>query len=247
MYHQHQFVCLSKLEKPATEEGGKPILFPKEPVSTIWSPLPGQSSHFLIVVLLLLRLGSSPSSHYLLAFSGSFKEGAAAEPVSKNNIGWKAGDPKRKIHKPVKGVLRLEIEKLQSGLVDSEKSAESRSVNGDMPGHLVPGTHFSQNCPSYRTDGRPSMSRKRNLFIRVELRQDDGDIRKPPFRGNASKGTRLWHFRKGAHTQVAVGARVACYHDEIKVSLPAIWTPMHHLLFTFFHVDLQTKIEVPKP
>lgn len=54
-------------------------------------------------------------------------------------------------------------------------------------------------------------------------------------------------LHKWTHTQVAVGARVACYHDEIKVSLPAIWTPMHHLLFTFFHVDLQTKIEAPKP
>ncbi|KAL7104211.1 hypothetical protein ACP275_08G229000 [Erythranthe tilingii] len=54
-------------------------------------------------------------------------------------------------------------------------------------------------------------------------------------------------FQKWTHTQVAVGSRVACYHDEIKVSLPAIWTPMHHLLFTFFHVDLQTKIEAPKP
>lgn len=54
-------------------------------------------------------------------------------------------------------------------------------------------------------------------------------------------------LHKWAHTQVAVGARVACYHDEIKVSLPAIWTPLHHLLFTFFHIDLQTKLEAPKP
>lgn len=54
-------------------------------------------------------------------------------------------------------------------------------------------------------------------------------------------------LQKWAHTQVAVGARVAYYHDEVKVSLPAIWTPLHHLLFTFFHVDLQTKLEAPKP
>lgn len=26
-----------------------------------------------------------------------------------------------------------------------------------------------------------------------------------------------------------------------------MWTPLHHLLFTFFHVDLQTKLEAPKP
>lgn len=54
-------------------------------------------------------------------------------------------------------------------------------------------------------------------------------------------------LHKWAHTQVAVGARVACYHDEIKVSLPATWTPLHHLLLTFFHIDLQTKLEAPKP
>ena len=54
-------------------------------------------------------------------------------------------------------------------------------------------------------------------------------------------------LQKWAHTQVAVGARVACYHDELKLSLPATWTPTHHLLFTFFHVDLQTKLEAPKP
>ena len=54
-------------------------------------------------------------------------------------------------------------------------------------------------------------------------------------------------LQKWVHTQVAVGARAACYHDEIKLFLPAIWTPMHHLLFTFFHIDLQTKLEAPKP
>ncbi|CAK7323915.1 unnamed protein product, partial [Dovyalis caffra] len=53
--------------------------------------------------------------------------------------------------------------------------------------------------------------------------------------------------QKWARTQVAAGTRVAFYHDEIKLSLPAIWTPSHHLLFTFFHVDLQTKLEAPKP
>lgn len=54
-------------------------------------------------------------------------------------------------------------------------------------------------------------------------------------------------LQKFVNTQVAVGARVACYHDEIKLSLPAVWTPSHHLLFSFFHIDLQTKQEAPKP
>lgn len=54
-------------------------------------------------------------------------------------------------------------------------------------------------------------------------------------------------LQKWVNTQVAVGARVPSYHDEVKIALPAIWTPTHHLLFTFFHVDLQTKLEAPKP
>lgn len=54
-------------------------------------------------------------------------------------------------------------------------------------------------------------------------------------------------LQKWAHTQVAPGSRVAYYHDEVKVSLPSMWTPQHHLLFTFFHIDLQTKLEAPKP
>lgn len=54
-------------------------------------------------------------------------------------------------------------------------------------------------------------------------------------------------LQKWAHTQVSVGSRLACYHDEIKICLPALLTPQHHILFTFFHVDLQTKLEAPKP
>lgn len=105
----------------------------------------------------------------------------------------------------------------------------------------------------------------------MELRKDDTDLRKPPLEvdlyylllASFISWTRSEYkvfiyqamhprepgsaLQKWAETQVAVGARVACYHDEIKVSLPAIWTPTHHLLFTFYHVDLQTKIEAPKP
>ncbi|KAL0349470.1 UNVERIFIED_CONTAM: Guanine nucleotide exchange factor SPIKE 1, partial [Sesamum radiatum] len=219
---------------------------------------------------------ASPSSPLITSISGSSSQEGAAEPVSKitldGKLGYSSGnsvvvevsnlskvkesyteesllDPKRKIHKPVKGVLRLEIEKLQSGLVDSEKSVESRSVNGDMAGHLVPGTTFTK-CPSYRTDGRQSAYLDPHSSDRIELDGNGlishGLTDTEPSDAMHPREPGSLHFRNG-HTQVAVGARVACYHDEIKVSLPAIWTPMHHLLFTFFHVDLQTKIEVPKP
>ncbi|KAH6770476.1 guanyl-nucleotide exchange factor [Perilla frutescens var. hirtella] len=275
---------------------------------------------------------ASPSSPLITSISGSTSQDGAAEPVAKitldGKLGYSSGnsvvvevsnlskvkegyteesllDPKRKIHKPVKGILKLEIEKLQCGLVD-EKSFENRSINGDLAGHPNASDTTFTKCPSYRIDGRQnadldvhssdgieldrngsishglgdsgsndfqafdfritsrnepflqlfhclyvypssvSMSRKRNLFIRVELRKDDADLRKPPLEAMHPRepGSAL---QKWAETQVAVGARVACYHDEIKLSLPAIWTPTHHLLFTFFHVDLQTKIEAPKP
>ncbi|CAM8926387.1 unnamed protein product [Rhodiola kirilowii] len=202
-------------------------------------------------------------------------------------------DPKRKVHKPVKGVMKLEIEKHQTSHNDLENSSECESVNNDALNHIdqAADSSFSR-CPSitdekgairnktngqgnpditsndfqafdFRTTVRNepflqlfhclyvyplsvSLSRKRNLFIRVELKKDDADVRKQPLEAMYT----MEHsetLQKWSHTQVAVGARMACYHDEIKVCLPAIWTPLHHLLFTFFHIDLQSKLEAPKP
>ncbi|GKV44522.1 hypothetical protein SLEP1_g51698 [Rubroshorea leprosula] len=68
-----------------------------------------------------------------------------------------------------------------------------------------------------------SLSWKRNLFVRVELRKDAADVRRQPLEAMYPREPGL-SLQKWAHTQVAVGARVACYHDGIKVSLPAVWT-----------------------
>ncbi|KAF7834810.1 guanine nucleotide exchange factor SPIKE 1 isoform X1 [Senna tora] len=191
-------------------------------------------------------------------------------------------DPKRKVHKPVKGVLRLEIEKHQICQADLENVSESGSTTNDSvdPGDRVAdsssasgnGTNMHGNSDfnsddfhafDFRTTTRNepflqlfhclyvypltvSLGRKRNLFIRVELKEDDGDIRRQPLEAMYPRDPGA-SLQKCAHTQVAIGARMACYHDEIKLSLPATWTPTHHLLFTFFHVDLQTKLEAPKP
>ncbi|KAI9086909.1 hypothetical protein K1719_031070 [Acacia pycnantha] len=214
-------------------------------------------------------------------------------------------DPKRKVHKPVKGVLRLEIEKHQISQADldnmsevgtndsvdpSDHIAESSSRKHPSDGFDDPQSSISKwnfhdgkeasgngmnihGNPDFNSDdfhafdfrtttrNEPflqlfhclyvypltvSLGRKRNLFIRVELREDDGDLRKQPLEAMYPRDAGA-SLQKWAHTQVAVGARVAFYHDEIKLSLPAMWTPTHHLLFTFFHVDLQTKLEAPKP
>jgi hypothetical protein len=214
-------------------------------------------------------------------------------------------DPKRKVHKPVKGVLRLEIEKHRNGHGDFEDLSENGSIINDS---LDPTDRLSDltlmKCPSSSSGGprngcskwnsedakdvsrnltsscgtpdlncyhafdfcsttrnepflhlfhclyvypvAVTLSRKRNPFIRVELRKDDTDIRKQPLEAIYPREPGV-SLQKWVHTQVAVGARAASYHDEIKVSLPATWTPSHHLLFTFFHVDLQTKLEAPRP
>lgn len=280
---------------------------------------------------------ASPSSPLAPSVSGSSSQDSFMESVAKNTLDGKLSqyssgssvvveisnlnkvkesytedslqDPKRKVHKPVKGVLRLEVEKLHTTHVEADNFSESGSVanesndaghqfaessmkylgngydglrNGNLKGNtsdkkepqknvpnMITGSYLDTNNEEifqafdFRTMSRSepfeqllhwlyvyplsvSLSRKRNLFVRVEMRKDDSDIRKPPLEAmcpkNPGGGLQKW-----AHTQVAVGARMTCYHDEIKVSLPALLTPQHHLLFTFFHVDLQTKLEAPKP
>lgn len=218
-------------------------------------------------------------------------------------------DPKRKVHKPVKGSLRLEVEKLQASHLDIDTLSETGSLSNDSndaaerlgePGmlkstgnstcrtsnggskwnnhearevggsrsNMLQGAVLENGNDDFRaldfralTKNEPfsqllhclfvypltvNLSRKRNLFMRVELRKDDADIRKHALEVIYPKDRGV-SFQKWAHTQVAVSARTACYHDEIKLCLPAILTAQHHLLFTFYHIDLQTKLEAPKP
>lgn len=54
-------------------------------------------------------------------------------------------------------------------------------------------------------------------------------------------------MQKYAHSQIDANTKTAHFHDEFKVQLPPNLSPEHHLLFTFFHVDLQMKLEAPKP
>lgn len=58
------------------------------------------------------------------------------------------------MHKPVRGVLRLEIEKHQTGLVDLENVSESGSVTNESvdPGDTIAESSFSK-CPSNGSDG----------------------------------------------------------------------------------------------
>ncbi|XP_011000675.1 PREDICTED: dedicator of cytokinesis protein 7 isoform X3 [Populus euphratica] len=275
------------------------------PSSPLAPSVSGSSSHdgvFESVAKITLdgKLGYSSGSSVVVEISNLNK---VKESYTEDSL----QDPKRKVHKPVKGVLRLEIEKHQTAHAELENLSETGSVTNDSidlgdrvadsaftkspsngfddpqtsgsKWNVFDGKETSGNISNARenpdftaddfqafdfrmtTRNEPflqlfhclyvypltvSLSRKRNLFIRVELRKDDVDVRRQPLEAMHPRepGTLL---QKWAHTQVAAGTRVACYHDEIKLSLPAIWTPSHHLLFTFFHVDLQTKLEAPKP
>ncbi|KAG0487870.1 hypothetical protein HPP92_006681 [Vanilla planifolia] len=217
-------------------------------------------------------------------------------------------DPKRKVHKPVKGALRLEVEKFHSNQADLDHFSEADSSNHDLNDVTDHGEssvkhhgygsdgHRSENLLTHAMDKKEqrkpthyktigsgiecindevveafdfrmmsrcvpfsrlvhflylypltiSFSRKRSIFIRVEMRKDDVDIRKQPLEAvyprDPGSGLKKW-----ANTQIAVGTRVASYHDEFKICLPAVLTPQYHILFTFFHVDLQSKLEAPKP
>lgn len=275
---------------------------------------------------------ASPSSPLAPGISGSGSFDSIAEPATKIGLDGKLArssdgssfiveisnlnkvkesytedslqDPKRKVHKPVKGVLKLEIEKIQVSRVEFDNISESGSVTNDCVdagdrfvdsaaikglsssdgphngNSFHNGKHIHRNGSNvlgstadfssddfqafdFRTMIRSepftqllhclyiypltvSLGRKRNLFIRVELKKDDADPRKQSLEAIYPRNSGE-PLQKSAHTQVAVGVRVACYHDEIKICLPAIFTPQQHLLFTFFHVDLQTKLEAPKP
>lgn len=230
--------------------------------------------------------------------------------VKENYIEESLQDPKRKVHKPVKATLRLEVERLPVEYLDAETVSEaSRVSNGSAEGGecygdisteraYTNGAHglhrgpyngqtkwlaaelkdaeragnvrgsggesgsddfraldfrvFTRNEPFtqllhclYVYPQVVNLSRKRNLFVRVELRRDDSDIRKPPL--EAIYPRHAGQMLKWAYSQVAVNTRTANYHDEFKIRLPAILIAQHHLLFTFFHVDLVMKLEAPKP
>ncbi|ONL97599.1 Guanine nucleotide exchange factor SPIKE 1 [Zea mays] len=270
---------------------------------------------------------ASPSSPLAPSLSGSSSQDSIVDPISKLALDGKVNhyssgssviveisnlnkvkesyiedslqDPKRKVHKPVKGVLRLEVEKLHDDHNDVDNASEGGSMANDLndagdinngrsnrssfdgihssvnsiaiakkDAHHNGHTSNAENVDNFQafdfrvlTRSEPfsqlfhclyvypltvSLSRKRNLFVRVELRKDDSDIRKPPLEAVHPR-ERNTMLQKWGHTQIAVGTRMASYHDEVKISLPALLTPQHHLVFTFFHVDLQMKLEAPKP
>lgn len=46
---------------------------------------------------------------------------------------------------------------------------------------------------------------------------------------------------RAATTQVDVNTKTPLFHDEIKLRLPTVFQPQHHLLFTFLQPTLRNK------
>eukprot|EP00898_Chlorokybus_atmophyticus_P008083 jgi/Chlat1/8276/Chrsp78S07730 len=69
-----------------------------------------------------------------------------------------------------------------------------------------------------------------NVFVRIELRDGPGGQPLPAFVTPTGLQTQ-------ANTQLNWASRLALFHDEMKLQLPPILTPHHHLLFTFLHVE----------
>lgn len=74
-------------------------------------------------------------------------------------------DPKRKVHKPIRGVLRLEIEKHQTVHSDLENLSESGSMTNESvdPGDRITDSTLRR-CPSNGSDCPQSSSSKWNTY-----------------------------------------------------------------------------------
>ncbi|KAK9937405.1 hypothetical protein M0R45_014199 [Rubus argutus] len=152
---------------------------------------------------------ASPSSPLAPSMSGSTTHDGVFEPSAKVTLDGKLGyssrssvlveisnlnkvkesytedslqDPKRKIHKPVKGVLRLEIEKHQNDHVDLENLSESGSVTNDSIDDRINDSTFGK-LPSNGLDGPQGSSSKWNSFDAKEISGNGSNSHANPVTG----------------------------------------------------------------
>lgn len=151
---------------------------------------------------------ASPSSPLAPSVSGSSSHDGVFEPVAKitldGKLGYSSGssvvveisnlnkvkesytedslqDPKRKVHKPVKGVLRLEIEKHQTAHAELENLSETGSITNDSIdlGDRVADSAFTKS-PSNGFDDPQSSGSKWNIFDGKETSGNISNARENP-------------------------------------------------------------------
>ncbi|CAI7849820.1 unnamed protein product [Closterium sp. NIES-53] len=199
-------------------------------------------------------------------------------------------DPKRKVHKPVRMSMQVEVERLPGSTALSHsaqggpagtstpysqamghtRSMESMGSDADEVGGLSRTFSISRLLNGFHaldftdmTRAEPfthlehlafvyphsvTLPKKLNLFMRLELRDDDTDLQSSRPQLEAIFPWEREHaMQRVASSQVAMGMRPSLFHDEFKIQLPAVLRPSHHLLFSFFHIDLAVKSDRPKP
>ncbi|GJP38566.1 hypothetical protein CLOM_g23007 [Closterium sp. NIES-68] len=200
-------------------------------------------------------------------------------------------DPKRKVHKPVRMSMQVEVERLPGSTALSQGAQAGVGGSGTPHSHAMMGHTRSMESIGSDVEEMGALSRtfsisrllngfhaldftdmtraepfthlehlvfvyphsvalpkKLNLFVRVELRDDDADLQSSRPQLEAIFPWERDHaMQRVASSQVAMGMRPSLFHDEFKIQLPAVLQPSHHLLFSFFHIDLAVKSDRPKP
>ncbi|KAK7862685.1 hypothetical protein R5R35_000927 [Gryllus longicercus] len=82
----------------------------------------------------------------------------------------------------------------------------------------------------------------RNIAVKVQLMSGEEEHHALPFIFGKSSCP---EYTTEAYTSVSYHNKCPDFYDEIKIKLPANLGDQHHLLFTFYHISCQRKVEQP--
>ncbi|XP_072330611.1 dedicator of cytokinesis protein 10 isoform X6 [Scyliorhinus torazame] len=90
-------------------------------------------------------------------------------------------------------------------------------------------------------DSQKCFAKARNLAVRIEFRNSDGESAQPLKCIYGKPGGSL--FTTSAQTTVLHHSQNPDFYDEVKIELPTQLNEKHHILFSFYHIscDLATK------
>jgi hypothetical protein len=78
----------------------------------------------------------------------------------------------------------------------------------------------------------------RNIAIRIELKENDDDLMVGGLKAICGRACES-PFVTSTHTKVSYHNRSPEFNDEIKIKLPTVLTPKHHLLLAYYHIGCQ--------
>lgn len=80
----------------------------------------------------------------------------------------------------------------------------------------------------------------RNLAVRIQLMAGEGEQNAMC---NVFGKSSCPEMVNEAYTAVTYHSKIPVFYDEIKIKMPAMLCDNHHLLFTFYHISCQRKVE----